>query len=187
MRLAGVFEHRDIVARGGRQDGIEIADAAAEVHRNDGPSLRRDRRFELTRVQLERLGIRIDKDRDRILPQHRVNGRDERVRRHDDFIAGFNPHGIETGKQRARAVGGGQARLGPGQLRVSLLETSDVLAVAAVPFAAAQRVEDRALFGLVANRPGGKRRGVRFGATENSGAVARGARGQGRAGQRGGG
>ena len=109
VRLAGVLEHRDLVLRGDREDRVEIADAAPEVHRDDRLGRRRDRRFELARVHLHRLAVGIDEDRQRVLPQHHVHRRDERVRRHDHFVARLHAQRIQAGVQRGGAVRRGQA------------------------------------------------------------------------------
>src|SRR5581483_1354951 len=58
---------------------------------------------------------------------------------------------------------------------------------AAIPFAAAESVEDGALLGLVEDGPGGEGVGVGLGAAEEGGFLGRGVGGKGRAGDRGGG
>ena len=47
-----------------------------------------DRRLDLAGVDLERLRIGVDEDRQRVVHQHGVDRGDERVRRHDHLVAG---------------------------------------------------------------------------------------------------
>src|SRR2546426_11529418 len=75
--------------------------------------------------------------------QDRVIGRDERVWRDDDFIAGVHVHDVQADQQRSRAARGGQAAFGAEQVGVARLEFGHVPAVAAKPFPAAQDLDDR--------------------------------------------
>src|SRR5262249_25488741 len=80
---------------------------------------------------------------------------DESVGRQDDFVARLDSQRVEAGKERAGAVGGGETRPRAGQPRVVLFEARHIFPVAPIPLAAAHRVENGPLLGLVEDRPGG--------------------------------
>ena len=173
VRLAGIFEYRNIVACGDGKNGVEIAGVPAQVHRNDGPGSRRNGGLDLARVHLERLRIRVHENRQRVLPQYHVDRGDKRVRRHQDLVARLDAQPVQAGEQRAGAVGRGQALLGAGQLRVGLFEPAHHRPAPAIPLSAAQRVEQSALLGLVEDRPLRERRGMSLGSAQNRGLVGR--------------
>jgi hypothetical protein len=67
-----------------------------------------------------------------------VDGGDERVGRHEDFIAGSDAEGAERTDQSAGAVCNGLTELCAGEARVRGLKAGDLGAIAASPLAAAQ-------------------------------------------------
>ena len=50
-----------------------------------------DRRFDQAGVDLKRLRIGVDEDRQRVVHQHGVDRGDERIRRHDHLVARPDP------------------------------------------------------------------------------------------------
>jgi hypothetical protein len=81
---------------------VDIARRAVAVHRQDGRRLRRDRRFHAGRVQVQRVRVDVDEHRPDAVPQQRMRGGDERVRRGDDFAA--DAQRLQRRDQRDRRV-----------------------------------------------------------------------------------
>jgi hypothetical protein len=107
-------------------------------------------------VDLERLQIAIDEYRQRVHQQDGVHRRHERVRRHDDFVAGPDAESRERGDEGARAVGGCEATPGAHERCVGLLERSDMLSTK--PFAAANDTQECILLTRVRHGPRWERR-----------------------------
>ena len=61
--LAGVLHHRQLVLSGDGQDRVHVGDRSAEMHRQDQGGSIGDGRFDLAGVDLERLQVGIDEDR----------------------------------------------------------------------------------------------------------------------------
>ena len=115
-----------------------------------------DRRLDLAGVDLEGLGIGVDEDRQRVVHQDGVDRGDERIRRHDDLVAGPDPQRGQRRDQRARAVGDGHAVLGAQHPRPGLLEAVGVVAVEPAPLPLAEDLHPGLLVVLGDDRPGGE-------------------------------
>ena len=113
------------------------------MHRQDGAGPFGDPAFDRRRVHGERGRFGVGEHRQGFVDQDRVIGGDECVRGDDDFVAGVHVHDVQADQQGGRTARGGQAAFGVEQFRVTCLEIRHVPAVAAVPFAAAQHLDDR--------------------------------------------
>ena len=117
---------------------------------------RRDRRFDLARVDLERLEVAVDEHRQRVHQQDRVYRRDERVRRDDDFVAGSDAERREGRDEGAGAVGGGEATFAP--ISDAYASSNAATCSSAKPLAAAQDAQECILLARICDRPRGERR-----------------------------
>ena len=82
---------------------VHLARHAGVVHDDDRLGARRDRRFDLPLVEVERVGADVDEHRPRAAQHERVRRRDERERRHDDFVAGLEIEQQRRHLERRRA------------------------------------------------------------------------------------
>ena len=89
--LRGILDDEQVVSIGDGHDRVHVAAHARVVDRHDGPRPRRDGRFDLRLVEVQRVRPDIDEDRRRP-PQHEgIGRRHERERRHDDLVSGPDP------------------------------------------------------------------------------------------------
>ena len=117
VRLAGILDDREFVLARNGQDRIEIGSRPADVYRQDGSRAGRDGRLDLPRIHLKGLRIRVHKDRQRVLQQNGIDGRHERVDRHDHFVAGSDVQDVQRDEQRTGAVSSGKAMFGAQPVR----------------------------------------------------------------------
>ena len=103
QRLSGVFDHRQGVRTRDRHDGVHLAGHPCVVHRHDGARPLRDGGLDLTLVDIESVGPDVDEDGHAAAKHERVGGRDERERRHDDFVARLNAGDKRRHLERSRA------------------------------------------------------------------------------------
>ena len=134
--LRGILDDGNAVPVGVLHDRIEIGAEAEQVHRQDGPRSRRDRRGERLRIDIEGDGVDVHEHRPRAEADDRACGGEERIRRRHHFVAGRDPEGHQRQQDR---VGSGRYRNGVvdpeqgGQLvleRVDLRPHDEPLAVA---------------------------------------------------------
>jgi hypothetical protein len=154
--LTRIFDHRDVLVRGGGENRVEIGDRASQVNRHDNLRSIRDRRGDLARVDLKCLEVGVDKHRERVPEQYCVDRGDKGVGWDDHFVARAHVQGAQRCQQRAGAIGGRQAVRRPCEAGVFGLEALDLRA--AVPPAAADHIGQRLVFDGVAHWPCGKRR-----------------------------
>ena len=142
--LAGILDDGQVVARGDRQDGVEIRRPAVEMHRHDRPRVRGDRGLDALGVEVG--GARIDVHEQRARPDvgDGFGGGDEGVGRGDDLVARLHPRREQGQMQGARARVHGDAVLDAAVGRELLLEPRDLLAEdeRGRPADAVQRGED---------------------------------------------
>ena len=86
--LRRILDHQQPVTAGNVEDRIHLAADAGVMHRHDRPGARRDRRFDQRFVEVGGIGADVDKYRGGAAEDERIGRRDERERRHDDFVAG---------------------------------------------------------------------------------------------------
>ena len=87
MRLAGVLDHRQLVLLRHGEDGVQVGGGAAQVHGNDRRGAVGNRGLDLARVNLDRLGVAVHEDGQRVVQQDDVHRGDEGVGGNDDFVA----------------------------------------------------------------------------------------------------
>ena len=88
VRLASVFDHRQLVLAGHCQHRIEVDRGAAQVHGNDRCGAVRDRGLDLAGVNLHGFGVGIHEDGQRVVQQDHVYRGNKRVGCDDDLITG---------------------------------------------------------------------------------------------------
>ena len=125
MRLTCVLNDRNLALGRDAHQRIHVRRQTGGVDGHDGGRAIGDQRLDLRRVHLERRRVDVGEDRYGVRLQNGVDGRDEGVRRDDDFVARADPGCGDRGDQRAGAVGRGEAALAAHQLRVALLELRD--------------------------------------------------------------
>ena len=104
VRLRRVFDDRDAVAVGDREDGVHRRRLAVEMDRQDRLGARRDRRLESSRVEGAPPQVDVDEDRPRADVADRPGGGDEGHRHRDHLVAGTDVEGVEGEVERARAA-----------------------------------------------------------------------------------
>jgi hypothetical protein len=118
--LCRVLDDQQPVPVGDCHDGVHIATHAGVMHRYNGTSARRDGGFDLLLIEVQRVRADIDEDWHRTAQHEGVGGRDERVGRHDHFVArlqvGKNGSHLERSGARVREQGlaGAASLLQPG-------------------------------------------------------------------------
>src|SRR3954449_3653914 len=118
---------------------------------------RADCRFDLFRVYLKCIDIRVYKYGQCMLSQHDVDRRYESVGWNNDFVTCLDTQRICTNVERAGAVCRGQAMPRAGQASKCFFELLGLASVSPIPLAAAQRLDQRLGFRLSGHRPTGKR------------------------------
>ena len=113
--------------------------------------------FEHAGVDLERLRVGVDEDRQRVVHQDGVDRGDERIRRHDDLVARPDPQRGQRRDQGTRAVGDGHAVLGPQRPGPGLLEPVGIVAVDPAPLPLAEDLHPGRLVVLGDDRPRAER------------------------------
>ncbi len=101
-RVRGVVDDLEVVVIGDLLDGFYIAGMAIAVHRHDRGRLRRDSRFDLLRIEIERVRIDIHEDRLDAVPEERVRGRCKRIGRRNHFAV--DAQGLQRSDEGQRAV-----------------------------------------------------------------------------------
>ena len=88
VRLRGVFDDDEIVPRRDRQHRLDVGRLSVQVDRHDGARARRDGGADRGRIDRVRLAVHVDEHGPGAGCRDRQHGRDERVRRGDDLVAG---------------------------------------------------------------------------------------------------
>lgn len=101
-RMGGIIDYRKAVAVGDFLNCVDIAGIAIDVHRHDGGRFRRNRLFNLLRVEIARRGVHVHEHRSEPVPPDGVRRCDETVRCCYDFAR--DAHGLERCNQRKRSV-----------------------------------------------------------------------------------
>ena len=91
--LGIVFDEAEFVFGSNLLDGEHVGALTVQVHRDNGPGLRRNGRFDLCRVDALGPRIAIDEDGRGAGGPDRLGGGEERVRVGDDFVAGADAQG----------------------------------------------------------------------------------------------
>ncbi len=104
VSLTGVLDDGELRLRRDRQHGIDVAWLPVEMHRDDRLCARRDRAFDLSRIEAEGALLDVHEHGPGAAGRHRQRGGDVRVRRNNHFIVLTNaegderePQGIEAG------------------------------------------------------------------------------------------
>src|SRR5258708_22568207 len=100
--VRSVVDDLQIVVVGDLLDSVDIARMSVAVHRENRGWRRRDCRFDLRRVQVERVRVDINEDRLDTVPKQRVRGRNKRIRGGNDFAR--DTQRLQGGYQRERAI-----------------------------------------------------------------------------------
>ena len=170
--LAGVLDHRQLVLLRHGEDGVQVGGGAAQVHGDDRRGAVGDGGLDLARVDLDRLGVGVHEDGQRVVQQNHVHRGDEGVGGNNDLVARGDPDGRQRGEEGAGAAVGGEAVLRAGGLGVGLLEPRHVLAAAPEPFAAVDGLQHGFVLALVDDGPLAGRAGADGFAAEQGGLVA---------------
>jgi hypothetical protein len=86
-RVRAVLNHRQVVLPGEAHDRIHVARQSVEVRRHDGPRVRRDGAGQRVRIQRERVGIDVGKNRTEAGLTREFGNHPERQCREDDLRA----------------------------------------------------------------------------------------------------
>ena len=133
VRLAGVFDQREVVRLGQRHEAVEIRRVAIEMHRHDRLRARRDGALNGVWVEVIRDGVNVYEDRAGACQQHDVRGGGEAERRGDDLIARADAMRQQRDVQRRRACGDRDGLAHAGHLSEPALERRDTLALRELP------------------------------------------------------
>ncbi|BAK88810.1 hypothetical protein NCGM2_1951 [Pseudomonas aeruginosa NCGM2.S1] len=101
--MRGIVDDLQVVDIGDPLDRLDIAGVAVAMHRQDRGGLRGDRRLDPRRVEIHGVLVDVHEDRLEPVPQQRVAGGDEGVRR-GDHLAG-HPQCLQRGDERQGGVG----------------------------------------------------------------------------------
>src|SRR5262245_57386105 len=103
--LAGVHDDLETVAPGDGLDPAHVAGETVVVHGHDGARPRRDGPLDPRRVEVQRVAVDVDEDRNGAHQDDHVPHGDERPRLRDDFVAGADPgrHHRDVERREARA------------------------------------------------------------------------------------
>ena len=93
VRLAGILNDGNVVLFADRQDFIQVGGSAENVDGHDGAGVFCNAVLDVIRVNLERFGIGIRENRQRVTHHHRIGGCDVRVRGENNFVT--RPHAQE--------------------------------------------------------------------------------------------
>ena len=140
-RLAGVFNHGEVVLAGDGVDGIHVTGHAEDMHRHESARTVGDAAGDRGGVDGQSGGISIGEDREGLAGEDGIVACDERVGRDDDFVPGVHVHDMQTDGERGGATGGGQAAFGAEQPGVIALELGDALVGTTEPSAASVDLE----------------------------------------------
>jgi len=88
------------MALGDPKDFFHFGHLAKKMNRKDCPGSRRDAGLDVSRIDVERLGIDIDEDRRGSESCNSAGCRKKAVRRSYNFIAGTDPNRHEYNEQR---------------------------------------------------------------------------------------
>lgn len=88
--LGGVFHDQQIVAFGDVHDHIHVATNAGVMNRDDHLRFRRNGLLNELFIDVHGIGTNIDEHRDSAAQDKSIDRGDERVTRHDEFIAGLD-------------------------------------------------------------------------------------------------
>ncbi len=139
VRMRGVFDHDQFMFFGNGHDGVHVRNLAGEVNGNDRPRAWSDRSFDCFWIKVESIQIDIRKNGNGIGFDDGGRGRNECVRRDDDFVVR-----LDARREQADAQGNGAIRDGDGVFaivhrRKTIFEFRNLPAVESAPLAAAQR------------------------------------------------
>ena len=123
--VGGVLDDRDLATLDRRLDGVHVARPAGEVHRHHRPRARRDRRLDVRRVDVQRLGVDVGEPRRGAGVEDRVHRCRPGERARDHLVARADPGDPERQVQRVGARGRGDGVRRAGVLREALLELGD--------------------------------------------------------------
>ena len=101
--MGSVVDHLQAVGVGNALDGPHVAGMAIAVHRHDRGGLGRDGRLDALGVEVAGVWINVGEHRLQAIPQQRVSGGDEGIRRGDHFA--LDAQGLQRRHQGDGAVG----------------------------------------------------------------------------------
>ena len=122
MRLRRVLEHEEAVAGRDRADVVHRRGPAVEMHRDDHPRARGDRRLEPVRVEIERPRVRVDGHGRRAGPPGGQPGGDEGIAGDDHLVAGRDPARLDHEPERVESAPDRDAVTGVDEVGEILLE-----------------------------------------------------------------
>ncbi len=125
--LAGVLDHRKIVALGDLHQLDHVGDLAGQLHRHDRLGPRRDRGLDLVDIHAEGI-VAIDQHRRRAGFGDRADGGDEGVGGGDDLVAVADAERLQRQLERIGAGADADRVTGADQLGEALLEFGNRLA-----------------------------------------------------------
>ena len=103
--LAGVLDHRHAPLAAQRQQRVEVGGMSIQVHGEDRPGARCDRRRHRFRGDVQRLWIEVREHRPRPRPHHREGGEGGGQRRRDDLVALADAQALQRELDGLGAVG----------------------------------------------------------------------------------
>ena len=109
MGFCSVLNHGETVFLGEFEQRVHVNRVPVDVDRHDGPSPRRDPRRHLRHIHAPGLRVAIDQNGHRALIHGRRGTRDDRERRHDDFVAGPKVQGRNCELQGNGPIADGDA------------------------------------------------------------------------------
>ena len=107
--LRRVLDHRQIVARGDRANGVHVGALAVEAHRHQRAGARRDGGLDQRRIDVAGVRLDIDEHRHRAEQHDRLGRRREGERRRDDLVTGLKTDRHQADQKRLGAAGDGDA------------------------------------------------------------------------------
>ena len=110
--LARIFDNAKIVLPGNGVDGIHVTRHAEDVNRQDQLRAIRDSTLDRGRIHRQCGGIRVGEDRQSLVDQNCVIGRNERVGGHNHFITRVQADCMKCRDQGGRSTGRGEAAPG---------------------------------------------------------------------------
>ena len=154
VRLGGVLDDGQPVARREGEDRVHVGRQAVEVHGHDRPRPVGAERFELRGVDRERPRVDVGEHRDPVLVHDRGGRCEERERGDDDLVARFHADGRDRGVQCGSAAVD-RDRVGAADVGAELLlEQADLLVGHPAEAPRSHRRRHRVDVVVVDHRPG---------------------------------